>query len=353
MGEMVRLLRKRFPEVDVFALGGEESVDAGAQLLYPTSSLSTVGFLEVIGSLHQWKRVWNISCEFIRTHHPRVVVLVDNPGFNFRLARFCQEQGIPVVYFAPPQVWAWGKKRGVRLAQLADWIFPLFPWEVPYFSSGKACVRWVGHPLLELLRKGGVDTREVSHETPWVVFLPGSRKIEVLRYLAVVKEYLKKDSSLGDLHRLVAVAASRELRELLVEELRNFPVTLAMKDELPRILRHASLAIACAGTVTLEVALAGVPQIIVYRLSPFTFWVARMVCRGSFIGLPNIVLGERICPELIQNDFSWRNLQREVESILQDTQMREKALVWAKQIRERLDRGNPFAQVVEVLGAYF
>lgn len=352
MGEMVRLLRKRFPDVDIFALGGEESVDAGAQLLYPTSSLSTVGFLEVIGSLPHWKKVWNISCEFIRTHLPRVVVLVDNPGFNFRLARFCQEHGIPVVYFAPPQVWAWGKKRGAQLAQLADWIFPLFPWEVPYFSSGKARVRWVGHPLLELLRKETVDTREVSHETPWVVFLPGSRKGEVWRYLTVIREYLEKDSSLRSSYRLVAVAASRELQELLAEELHKFPVALAMKDELPRILRHASLAVACAGTVTLEVALAGVPQIIVYRLSPFTFWVVRMMVQGSFIGLPNIVLGERIYPELIQNDFSWRNLQREVEKMLQDTQIREKALVWAKQLWERLDQGNPFAQVVDVLGAY-
>ncbi|MCX7668198.1 MAG: hypothetical protein N2Z84_04630, partial [Atribacterota bacterium] len=105
VGEMVCLLRKYFPEVDIFALGGEESVNAGAKLLYPTSSLSTFGLLEVLGSLRQWKTVWDLSCEFIRKHRPRVVVLVDNPGFNFRLARFCRGQGIPVVYFAPPQVW--------------------------------------------------------------------------------------------------------------------------------------------------------------------------------------------------------------------------------------------------------
>ncbi|MEN3185161.1 MAG: lipid-A-disaccharide synthase [Atribacterota bacterium] len=352
VGAMVRLLRRRFPDVDVFALGGEESASSGAQLLYSTASLSTFGLLEAIGSLRQWWKAWNLARLFIRTYRPQAVVLVDNPGFNFRLAHFCRKQRIPVVYFAPPQVWAWGKKRGWELARLADWIFPLFPWEVPYFSSGRACVRWAGHPLLELLRQGLPDIWEVFSEIPWVVLLPGSRRAEVLRYLEVVQEYLQRNPSLGDSYRLVAVAASPELRTLLTEKLCQFSVTVVMKKELPRVLRNASLAIACAGTVTLEVALAGVPQIIVYRLSPFTFWVAKMVFQESFIGLPNIVLGERIYPELIQDDFSWRNLQREVENMLQDAQIREKALFWARQIRERLDRGDPFAQVVEVLGTY-
>ncbi|MGC8777303.1 MAG: hypothetical protein ACP5Q4_01315, partial [Candidatus Caldatribacteriaceae bacterium] len=205
-------------------------------------------------------------------------------------------------------------------------------------------------PLVELSRQ---HERTVGKtDTPWVVLLPGSRKAEVLRYLTVVREYLRRCPSLLGAYRLVAVAASRELGELLKKELQGFPVTLAQREELPHMLRGARLAIACAGTVTLEVALTGVPQIIVYRLSRLTFWVARFVFRGSCVGLPNIVLGERVYPELIQDDFSWRNLEREVERILQDPAIDGKSLFWAEQIRERLDRGNPFKRVVEVLGEY-
>jgi lipid-A-disaccharide synthase len=168
----------------------------------------------------------------------------------------------------------------------------------------------------------------------------------------VVRACLEKSRVLFAPYRLAAIAASGELRELIARELQGLPVTVKMKEELPLVLRSACLAIACAGTVTLEVALAGVPQIIVYRLSRFTFWVARMVFRGSLVGLPNIVLGEEVYPELIQDDFSWWNLRQEVEKILQNPAIHERSLSWAESIRKRLDRGNPFERVVEVLGTY-
>jgi len=351
VGEMVRRLRFSFPETSVFALGGEESEKAGAELLYPTVMLSTFGLLELVGSLRRWKQVWDLTCAFVRNHRPRVVVLVDNPGFNFHLARFCQRLEIPVVYFAPPQVWAWGRKRGVTLSHLADWIFPLFPWEIPYFSSGKARVEWAGHPMVEFFRRNEGLQKEAA-DVPWVVLLPGSRKAEAKRYLTVVRACLEKSRVLFAPYRLAAIAASGELRELIARELQGLPVTVKMKEKLPLVLRSACLAIACAGTVTLEVALAGVPQIIVYRLSRFTFWVARMVFRGSLVGLPNIVLGEEVYPELIQDDFSWWNLRQEVEKILQNPAIHERSLSWAESIRKRLDRGNPFERVVEVLGTY-
>lgn len=351
VGEMVRLFRKQHPEVSVFALGGEESQKAGANLLYQTVLLSTFGFWEVLGSISEWKKVWDLSCSFLREYRPRVVVLVDNPGFNFRLARFCQKLGIPVVYFAPPQVWAWGKKRGSILSQRADWIFPLFPWEVPYFSGGRAYVEWVGHPIVELSRRHFSEFQKAERK-PWLVLLPGSRKNEIFYYFQVVREYLRR-VSFQDSFTLTVIAASKEIREMLKKEVQDFPVVLGMKEELPRFLHHACLAITCAGTVTLEVALAGVPQVIVYRLSRLSFWLAKMVFRGSWIGLPNIVLGELVCPELVQDDFSWQKLQQEVTKIMQDPEAREKSHAWAEAIRKRLDQGNPFERVVAVLERYY
>ncbi|MGQ9472527.1 MAG: hypothetical protein ACUVRN_00525 [Candidatus Caldatribacteriaceae bacterium] len=211
-------------------------------------------------------------------------------------------------------------------------------------------MEWLGHPIVELSRRRSSEYQEV--DKPWLVLFPGSRKNEIFHYFRIIREYLRRVSP-QDSYALAVIAASEEIREILKKEIQGFPIVLGMKEELSKFLRHACLAITCAGTVTLEVALAGVPQIIVYRLSRLTFWLAKMVFRGSWIGLPNIVLGELVCPELIQDNFSWNSLQQEVTKILEDPQAREKSRRWAEAIRKRLDQGNPFERVVTVLGKYY
>ena len=347
-GEIIYLLRQRNKEIEFLALGGERSQKAGARLLYPTVSLSTVGLWEALFTLREWKKVWTLSQEVIEKEHPDVVLLLDNPGFNLRLASLCQEHKIPVIYFVPPQVWAWGRKRASFLSQHADWILTIFPWEVDYFQGGKAKVKWVGHPATHLIPPARFSPLE---EKKKIALLPGSRKREIVNYLAVIKKFIPL--LLGEeIVEFTAIAASKEAQEILVKEMAGFPVTIKNRRELLSVLSGSSLAISSSGTITLEVALAGIPQIIVYRVALLTFLVARLVMGKTFIGLPNIVMGKEISPELIGKDFSTSRLLKEVEKILNNPQAREKALEDSLKIREKLNRGNPFEEVVQVVKEY-
>ncbi|MBP9015981.1 MAG: lipid-A-disaccharide synthase [Candidatus Atribacteria bacterium] len=346
-GAIIDLLRQESQEIEILALGGERSEKAGAQLVYSTVSLSTVGLWEALFTFREWKKVWALSQEVIEKERPDVVLLLDNPGFNLRLASLCREHKIPVIYFVPPQVWAWGRKRASFLAQYADWILTIFPWEVDYFRGGRAKVKWVGHPATYLIPQISYSSKRNKN----IVLLPGSRKREIVNYLTVVKKFIPLLLS-KEIVEFTAIAASKEAQELLVKEMAGFPVTIKERKELLSILPGSALAISSSGTVTLEVALAGIPQIIVYKVALLTFLVARLVMGKPFIGLPNIVMGEEISPELIGKDFSTSRLLKEVEKILNNPQTQEKALENSLKIRKKLNRGNPFEEVVQVVKEY-
>ena len=348
-GEIIYLLRQKSEETEFLALGGEKSEKAGARLLYPTVSLSTVGLWEVLSTLGEWKKVWRLSQEAIEREHPDVVLLIDNPGFNLRLASFCHKKKIPVIYFVPPQVWAWGRRRASRLSQCADWILTIFPWEVDYFQGGRAQVEWVGHPATHLIPQTQFSPLEGDKKR--IILLPGSREKEIINYLTVIKKFIllllrEREAE------FTMIAASQEIQKLLEKEMVDFPVTIKERKELLSVLPGSSLAISSSGTITLEVALAGVPQIIVYRVAFLTFLLARLLMEKTFIGLPNIVMEEEISPELVGRDFSSSRLLREVEKILSDSKSGEKALEFSLKIREKLNRGNPFEEVAQVVSEY-
>ncbi len=348
-GEIISLLREKNGMIEFLALGGEKSEKAGARLLYPTVSISTVGFWEAVFTFREWEKVWRLSQEAIEREHPDVVLLIDNPGFNLRLASFCHKKKIPVVYFVPPQVWAWGRRRASRLSQCADWILTIFPWEADYFPKGKAQVKWVGHPVTHLIPPLPFSSSGESKNR--IILLPGSREGEIINYLTVIKKFiplLLKNRKV----ELVSIAASQEAQKLLEKEMVDFPVTIKERKELLSVLPGSALAISSSGTVTLEVALAGVPQIIVYRVALLTFFLARLLMRKTFIGLPNIVMGEEISPELVGKDFSSSRLLEEVEKILSDSGSSKKALDVSLEIREKLNRGNPFEEVAQVVEGY-
>ncbi len=349
-GEVIRSLRQRVPQVEIVALGGEACAENGATLLANTTRISTVGFVELFRSLSQWWTIWKLTTTTLCEHSFSVLLLIDNPGFNLRLARFAQSMGLPVVYFVPPQVWVWGRRRGRTLAQCADWILPIFPWEEEYFRGGKARVEWVGHPLVELWRERG--QRKTKKEESLLLLLPGSRRQEVERYLAVMRRCFVRFPSFFSSYRLVAVAASGALFSIIEEYFQGFPVLIEEREKLPFLLEQTSLAISCAGTVTLEVALAGVPQIIVYRASPLTFLLGRWLVYGHLIGLPNIAMGEEVFPELVQYQFSPEQLTAAMEKLATPF-YEERAKGVAAALRMKLDKGNPFARVAEVLMHYF
>ncbi|MCS7241645.1 lipid-A-disaccharide synthase [Candidatus Caldatribacterium sp.] len=346
---IVQLLRERFPEVSVVALAGEESMKRGASLLENTVSHSLTGFSEAFRALSFWRRTLSRTQEFLKREQPTVLLAIDNPGFNLPLVRFCARQGIPVVYFAPPQVWAWGRWRGKFLATHADYILHFFPWEGKYFAKGKAQTVWVGHPL-RVLMEGKVPPR--SPHPRAILVLPGSRKNEIRAFFSVFREFLFQYGMYFSEYQFSLVAASSSLRPFLEREGRFLPLTIVDWEAFYPLLGEAALAISTSGTVTLEVALGGVPQVIVYRTSWGTYFFGRLLFRGSRIGLPNILLGEEIAPELVQGRFAPALLFAVVRRMLSDAGVFERASTWAGRIREQLGDGKTFERTVEVISRY-
>ncbi len=346
---IVRLVREKFPDVEVVALGGRESEKAGALLLEDIVSSSTVGLWEVVRNLGFWRNVWEKAKNFLVTECPSVFLAIDNPGLNLRLSRLSSSLKIPVVYFAPPQVWAWGPWRGKQVSSFSDYVLHLFPWEGVYFEGGKAEVEWVGHPL-KICMEGKIPFHVSSPRV--ILLLPGSRKHEVLAFLPVLQDFFKRYGNRFSDYRFVLVAASPSLYSFFVACLGSLPVKVVPWEELYPLLGEAAFAISSSGTVTLEVALGGVPQVIVYRTSWPTFVSAVLLFRGSFIGLPNIVLGQKVTPELLQGRFNAQELYRVIKDSLSDPLSLVKARERAEELSQKLGDGRTFERVVEVMAHY-
>lgn len=351
-GEIVSRLRKKYPTLTVYALGGEHIARSSGKVIYYTDSIATFGIWEALLSFPRWRRVWKKTTDLILREKPRVVVLIDNPGFNLKLAQFSYNQGIPVIYFIPPQVWAWKPQRAVKLSKWADRILTVFSWEERYFSPEK--VNWVGHPLVSLIPE--VDffpsLQEQNNLGKEVVLLPGSRKGEVMAFISVLKKVISSWEKRESKVHFNLISASPQIESLLEREVGDLPVSILPHSELYSALSRASLCVSCSGTVTLEVALMGVPQIIVYHLSSLTYFFARWLVKPELVGLPNIVLEREICPELIQRDFSPYQVSQTMEKLLNDSCIRDKAWTWSKEIREKLSQGNTFEKVTQVIGQY-
>ncbi|NLJ49379.1 MAG: lipid-A-disaccharide synthase [Candidatus Atribacteria bacterium] len=348
-GEIIKRLKEKF-DLEVFALGGEYAVQAGAHLIYDTTAIATFGFLELLTTFHQWKRVWNKTKKILKYSPPSVVILIDNPGFNLRIVRLCHQIGIPIIYFIPPQVWVWRRRRATLLSRYVDWILTIFPWEDHYFKGGQAQVKWVGHPIASKVPYFKFFSSNKAAKK--IVFLPGSRKKEIDEYLKVIKKVIAHFVNQHRDYEFFIVLACESYKENVEKQLLGLPIHLKKREDLYQVLEGSSLSVSCSGTITLEVALMGIPQIIVYRISNFTYFLARLLLKKRFIGLPNILLNREVCPELIQNDFNSDNLIQTIEKMINDNWRESSAQRNAQNIRKILTYGDTYSQVVGVIENY-
>lgn len=347
--EIIKRLKEK-GDLEVFALGGECAVQAGANLIYDTTAIATFGFLELLTTFHQWKRVWNITKKILKCNPPSVVILIDNPGFNLRIVRLCHQIGIPIIYFIPPQVWVWRRRRAMLLSRCVDWILTIFPWEEHYFKGGQAQVKWVGHPVA--LKVPYFKSFSSIKAAKKIVFLPGSRKKEINEYLKVIKKVIVRFLNQHPDYDLFMVLASERYKENVKKQLLGLPIHIKKREDLYQVLQGSSLSISCSGTITLEVALMGIPQIIVYRISNFTYFLARLLLKKRFIGLPNILLNREAYPELIQNNFNSDNLLQTIETMINENWRESSAQKNAQEIRKILTYGDTYSQVVGVIENY-
>jgi len=335
------------PEVLFFGVGGEGLGRKGMRLLYHSASLSVVGITEVLFKLGPILKTLRGLKKSLDRERPDLVVLVDFPDFNLRLAKLAHRKGVPVLYYISPQVWAWRPKRVKLIARWVKKMVVLFPFEVPIYEAASVDVEWVGHPLLdtvrpalskeEAFRQFGLDPKLTT-----VGLLPGSRGHEVKRLLPpLLESAVLLHKELPKLQFIVPLAPGIG-RNTLSPLIRDCPIPLkVVEGQTYDAMNISEILITASGTATLEGAILGKPMVIVYRVSTPSYWIGRALIRVNHIGLVNLVAGQRIVPELIQNEVTPRRIAEETLRILQDPSLRQGIIDSMAGVRQNL--GEPGA----------
>ena len=347
--ELVRALRDRMPDLRVSGVGGDRLRAEGMEILVPAEELSIMGLTEVLGQggtiLRSYRKIRRaiLGKDGAR---PDLVILIDFPDFNLRLAGVAKRHGIPVFYYVSPQVWAWRRYRIGTLARRVDRLAVVFPFEEELYR-GLTEVEFVGHPALETVRaesdRASVRAElGVAADERLVALLPGSRRAEIAGLLPVLQGALAQQQNV----RGVIALASEELREA-TEALAD-PDLSIISGRTWDLVAAADLVLLSSGTATLETALLGTPMVVAYRLSPVSFAIAKRLVQVDHIAMPNLILERRAVPELVQDEVTVERMAAEARAILEDPrragEMREDLAL----VREKLGRPGAAARAAEI-----
>ena len=295
---------------EVFGMGGDELRAAGGEVLFDIKDHGVMGFVEVIKKLPD---LFKLRREFARVmdeRKPDCLVVVDYPGFNMKLAKLAHDKGIPVVSYIAPSAWAWNKGRAKNVAKIVDKVACIFPFEYDVYKEAGAPVEFVGHPLVDIVH----PTMERAEAEAWVgkepgrplvLLMPGSRLMEIERMLDVILEGAKLLKKQMPQVQFAMPRAGTIPLEMLQSKIQTSGLEVKITEgHNYDLFSVADLALATSGTVTLEAALCGLPSVILYRTSAITAFIARRVINIPNIGLPNIVAGRQILPELLQEELT-------------------------------------------------
>jgi lipid-A-disaccharide synthase len=343
---LVKALSAKDPTLRFFGVAGEQLKETNFEVLFNVSQLAGMGLVELFGSMRNIWQAYRILRRAMRERSPNLVVLIDFPEFNLRLARLAKKLKIPVLYYVSPQIWAWRRGRVRQIARRVDHMAVVFPFEVPFYETGGVKVSFVGHPLLDIVRSQ--EPREamlrrlaLDPAKRTVGILPGSRREEVSNHLPVLLDAALQLSRDAEVQFLV-IRASTVNRQDLESGLAGLPIKIPIVDEQRYDAVNAcDLAWTASGTVTLETALLLKPMIIVYRLSWVTYALARMLVNVKYIGIVNIVAGEAVVPELIQSAFTAERVVRETRNIMDNQDLRDAIVRKLVALRNKL--GTPGA----------
>jgi lipid-A-disaccharide synthase len=341
-GALVRELRALSPDVDVFGLGGRQFVAAGGRQVIDYRDLSVNGLFEVVGKIPQLAAARTRLVESAAATPPDVFVPIDFWGFNYRLAQAMRKRGVPVVYYISPQLWASRPWRMKSMHEIASRVLVIFPFEEVIYRKAGVPVEFVGHPLVEMTtasvsREEFLAARGLEGRAPTVAILPGSRANEVARILPDLIAAAGLIRSVASDVQFV-VSRAPHLDADLFEPMRraNLPRTVLVDGDTDSVLGSADVTLTASGTATVQAALHDSPMVIVYRVSPLTYALGRWLLTIDTFGMPNLIAGSRIVPELIQHEFTPERVAREALSMLTDTHRSAQIRDGLRDVRRKL-----------------
>lgn len=345
---VARALRSQFPHARLLGLGGPLMAAEGVELLADLHDLAVMGFVEVLSRLPFFFKLRDRVFEALEREEVDLVIPIDYPGFNLRLARHARSIGIPVLYYIAPQVWAWNAKRTRALARDTDRVAVILPFEEDFLRDRGVRAEFVGHPLLDRIPAGPPDfswaeAAGVSPEAPVLALFPGSRTQEVERHLELFCAAAERvRSERPDLQ--VVIGAAPGIPE---EGYRSAPFPAVRESRA--LLRSASAALVKSGTGTLEAALAGTPFVVAYRMNGLTYSMAKRLVRVPHIALANLVADRRVVPEFVQDEATPENLARALLPLLEEKGPARRAMIAElAAVQGALGRGGAGERVAEI-----
>ncbi|MCH8546347.1 MAG: lipid-A-disaccharide synthase [Cryomorphaceae bacterium] len=325
---LIKAIKAKQPDATFRIWGGDKMATASeSELVVHYREMAFMGFIEVLKNIRTIARRLKQCKADLLEHNPQVLVLIDYPGFNMRIAKFAKDHGIKVAWYIAPQVWAWKENRVKTLKRITDLMLVILPFETSFFAKHDMEVTYVGHPLLDHLHWNPSNTN--IQPTPTIALLPGSRKQEIN---SILPRMLEVVPHFPDATFVISRAPSQS-EDVYLPYLSK-QVVMSDKNSYD-LLSDADAALVTSGTATLETALIGIPQIVCYLTSPTTYQLAKFFIKVPFISLVNLIAEREVVTELIQNKLIGENLKTELEKIL-DAENRKEMLNAYKDIREKL-----------------
>ncbi|HWJ30103.1 MAG TPA: lipid-A-disaccharide synthase [Flavisolibacter sp.] len=317
---LIRALKGLDHDAEVRAWGGDLMQAAGAKIVKHYKDLAFMGFAEVVKNLPTILGNIRFCKEDIESYRPDVLVLIDYPGFNLRIAKWAKEQGFKVIYYISPQVWAWKEGRVKSIRKVVDRMLVILPFEKEFYEKWDYEVIYVGHPLIQVINEFlARHPRQPQTGKPVIALLPGSRKQEIEKKLPIMLEAAKAFPQ----YQFVIAKAPSQDDSFYAPFLKGYDNIETVSGQTYNLLARASAALVTSGTATLETALFGVPEVVCYKGSSISYQIAKRLIKIKYISLVNLIMDKKVVTELIQHELTVDNLIKELNSILNDPERKK------------------------------
>jgi len=330
-------LKKRCPEIQGIGMGAKKMLEAGIDIHYDSSNIGVIGVIEVIKRYAEIHRALKAMQQLLVDQRPDLLICVDYKEFNFKLAGFAKKNGIKVLFYVSPQVWAWRPGRVIKYGKVIDMMAVIFPFEVPFYEKENVPVQYVGHPSVDKVhakrsKETDLQAFDLNPEQAIVGILPGSRNDEINRMLPIMLQAAEIIQKKYPSVQFVLPQADSVNSELLQSSFQHSVIKVkTIPNQFYDVVQCCDAVMTVSGTATLEIALLEVPMLVAYKLSLITYLLARLLVDTKFIGLPNIIAGKSVVQEFIQGEAIPQNMAQEILHILNDQH-------YAQSLRENLKK---------------
>jgi lipid-A-disaccharide synthase len=343
------------PTLQFYGVGGKKMKNEGVELIADSKEMAVVGITEVLLKLKRIYQIYRKLKNSLTSNSPSLVILIDYPDFNLRFAREAKKKNIPIVYYISPQVWAWRKGRIKKIGRLIKKMIVIFPFEKKIYEEAQIDVDFVGHPLLDAIRsqfsrEEAFQQFSLSSEVTTIGLLPGSRMNEVKRHLPPMIEAIPLISKqINPVQFIIPVAPGLDLGEvqnLVGSKRENIRV---VENNIYDVMRISDVVIVASGTATIEAAIMGAPMIVVYRVSPLTYLLGKMLIKVKNIGMVNIIAGKTVVPELIQKDVTPEKITSAVVQILENPSKQEEIKKELNSLKEKIGKSGASFRAAQII----